>query len=71
MSKRFCVTVNLIGMMKQGPEACAKVLVRDNGESLTGAEAYDKLWQAWLEGYEVLPTCHNHGPKGHCLGHEV
>lgn len=70
MSKRFCLTVDLEGMLKKGPEACAKMLKRDDGTPISGDEAYAKLWEAWLAGYEVLPTCYNHDPKGHCLGHE-
>ena len=70
MSKTFCLTVHLENMLKRGPEGCANMFKGDDGISLTGQEAYDKLWKAWLEGYEVLPTCNNHSPKGYCLGHE-
>ena len=66
---RYCVTVNLEAYLKRGPQGLAGLLKRDNGESLTGPEAYAKLWEAWLAGFEVLPVCRNHDPKGHCLGH--
>ena len=68
--KTFCLTVSLEGMLKRGPEGCAGMLKRTDGTALTGQEAYDLLWQRWLEGFEVLPdVCDNHNPKGHCLGH--
>lgn len=67
---RFCTTVNLEATIKKGPEGCAGIFTNDDGTPCSGQDAYAKLWRAWLEGYEVLPVCHNHDPKGHCLGHE-
>lgn len=70
MSQRH-VTVSLTGMMKQGPDACANMLKREDGTHLTGQEAYDLLWKHYLDGFEVLPVCDNHDAKGHCLGHPI
>ena len=70
--KSYCVTVSLEGMIKRGPAGCVGMLQdRGGGEMLSGQEAYDLLWQTWLDGFEVMPVCDNHDAKGHCLGHVV
>lgn len=66
--KTFCVTFHLEGMLKRGPELLSYIL-KDGDRMLSGQEAYDLMWQKWLEGFEVLPVCDNHNAKGHCLGH--
>lgn len=53
----------------RGPDGCAGMLKREDGTQLSGQEAYDALWQAWLDGFEVFPVCDNHDPRGNCLGH--
>jgi hypothetical protein len=67
----FCISVSLEGALKRGPEACALMLKHADGTPLSGQDAYDLMWQKWLDGFEVLPVCDNHDPRGHCLGHPI
>lgn len=67
--KTFCVSISLEGALKRGPEGLWYMLKYEDGTPLTGQEAYDKLWQAWLDGFEVFPVCEDHDARGHCLGH--
>lgn len=51
-------------------------LMRDYGKmftqigATTPAEIRAKCAEARAKGYSVFPPCDNHGPNGHCLGHD-
>lgn len=68
-TKRFHMTVDLVGGLQLPDSQLGEMLVTDDGRRLSAHEARTLFVQKLREGYDVLPTCDNHDEKGHCLGH--
>lgn len=66
---KYHVTLDIRTALKWPDRKLSKMLVSDDGQKLSAAEAREHLIDCLRQGFDNMPCCDNHDAKGSCKGH--